>query len=346
MRGKINSDPGNSKLNLITGAAGHLGNVLARELINRDERVRVLILPGENTSALDGLPVERVEGNVLHPDSLVQACTDVTTVFHLAGIVSLLEEHAAILQKVNVDGTKNMLRAARQQGVKKFVYTSSIHALTHPPEGCAVDEHLAFDPRNPAGAYDRTKAAASLAVLAAAGDGMETVIVCPTGVIGPYDYRRSEMGQLILDWMLIPLAWLVRGPFDFVDVRDVADGHILARDQGCCGETYILGGERILVGRLCALVKTAAGGKFNAVEIPYRLALIVVRLAEWYYRVTHTRPRFTRYSIETLLSNSAISSQKAAMELGYHPRGLAESVTDTVVWWNEYRKVVHSSVRV
>ena len=342
----MHDKPENSQLNLITGAAGHLGNVLARELIQRGEQVRVLILPGENTSALDGLPVERIEGNVLDSGSLDQACQGVGTVFHLAGLVSLLDEHAAILAKVNVVGTQNMLAAARMQGVKKFVYTSSIHALTRPPEGCPVDEHLPFDPLNPAGAYDRTKAAASLAVLAAAGDGMETVVVCPTGVIGPYDYRRSEMGEMVLDWMHIPTTWLVRGAFDFVDVRDVADGHILARDQGCCGETYILGGERILVGRLCALVKTAVGGKWNSVEIPHRLALIAARLAEWYYRVTHTRPRFTRYSIETLLSNSAISSQKAAVDLGYHPRSLVVSIADTVAWWNEYRKMVRSSVRV
>ena len=346
MSGNINDIGVNSPLNLITGAAGHLGNVLARELVKRGERVRVLILPGENTSALDGLPVERVEGNVLHPNSLLPACAGVTTVFHLASLVSLQDEHAAILKQVNVDGTVNMLEAARKQDVKKFVYTSSIHALTRPPEGCAVDEQLPFDPLNLAGAYDRTKAAASLAVLAAAANGMDAVIVCPTGVIGPYDYRRSEMGEMVLDWMFIPLAWLVRGAFDFVDVRDVADGHILARDQGCCGETYILGGERILVGRLCALVQTAAGGKFNAVEIPHRLALFAARLAEWYYRASHTRPRFTRYSIETLSSNSAISSQKAAVELGYHPRSLAESVADTVVWWKENRKLVQSSVRV
>jgi dihydroflavonol-4-reductase len=331
---------------LITGAAGHLGNVLARELVNRGERVKVLILPGENTSALDGLPVERFDGNVLQPDSLLQACAGVTTVFHLAGLVSLSDEHAAILEKVNVDGTRNMLAAAHKQGVKKFIYTSSIHALTRPPEGCAVDELLPFDPLNPAGAYDRTKAAASLVVLAAAGIGMETVIVCPTGVIGPYDYRRSEMGEMVLDWMHIPTAWLVRGAFDFVDVRDVADGHILARDQGCSGETYILGGERILVGRLCALVKSAVGSKLRTVEIPHRLALFAARAAEWYYRVSRTRPRFTRYTIETLLSNSAISSQKAAKELGYRPRSLVVSIADTVAWWNEFRKVAHSSVRV
>ena len=336
----------NSRLNLITGAAGHLGNVLARELIKRGEQVRVLILPGENTSALDGLPMERIEGNILDSDSLVRACEGVSTVFHLAGLVSLLDEHAAILTKVNVVGTQNMLAAARMQGVRKFVYTSSIHALTRPPEGCPVDEHLPFDPLNPAGAYDRTKAAASLAVLAAAGDGMDTVIVCPTGVIGPYDYRRSEMGEMVLNWMHLSAAWLVRGAFDFVDVRDVANGHILARDQGSSGGTYILGGERILVGRLCALVKTAVGRKLTTVEIPHRLALFAARLAEWYYRITRTRPRFTRYSIETLLSNSAISSQKAAVELGYHPRSLAVSIADTVAWWNEYRKIALSSVRV
>ncbi len=333
-------------INLITGAAGHLGNVLARELIRRGERVRALILPGENTSALDGLPVERVEGDVLDPESLLRACAGVTTVFHMAAIVSILDEYEALLHRVNVEGTRNILQAARAQGVRKFIYTSSIHALTRPPLGRMVDETLPFDPANPAGPYDRTKAKASLDVLAAAGQNMETVIVCPTGVIGPYDYRRSELGEMILSWMSAPLSWLVAGAFDFVDVRDVADGHIRARDQGRSGETYILGGERISVARLCGLVKATAGRSLAAVQLPHRLALAAARLAEWYYRISHTRPKFTRYSIETLVSNSAISSQKAARELGYRPRGLAVTIADTVVWWYENRRRVRASIRV
>jgi dihydroflavonol-4-reductase len=333
-------------LNLITGAAGHLGNVLARELLRRGESVRALILPGEPTASLDGLSIERVAGNILDLASLRHACEGVHTIFHMAGLVSLSEEFAPAMQKVNVDGTRNVIEAARAAGVKRLIYTSSIHALTRPPDGVAVDENLEFDTVNPAGSYDRTKAQASVAVQHAAQSGLDTVIVCPTGVIGPYDFRRSEMGEMILEWMALPFNWLVHGAFDFVDVRDVAVGHIRARDMGRSGETYILGGERISVSHLCDLVRAAVGKSSRSIELPHSVAMAAARLAEKYYRVSRTRPRFTRYSIETLISNSAISSGKARLELGYRPRRLLESITDTVAWWLENRKWVKTTVRI
>jgi len=333
-------------MNLITGAAGHLGNVLARELVRRGESVRVLVLPGEDTSSLDGLPVEKVEGNILNPASLEKAFQGVDTVFHMAALVSLLEEHAPILYRVNVEGTLNVLQAARTCGVRRMVYTSSIHALARPPHGVPIDETLPFDTQNPAGAYDRTKAIASEAVRQAARSGLDAVIVCPTGVIGPYDFRRSEMGEMFLDWISTPVNWLIPGAFDFVDVRDVAIGHILARDLGGRSETYILGGEQISIPRLYSLVKEAIGSRIRAITLPIDVAMALAVLAEKYYRLARRRPRFTRYSIETLLSNSAISIEKARRQLFYSPRTLAESVRDTVAWWLENARRTRSTVRI
>ncbi len=333
-------------MNLITGAAGHLGNVLTRELLARGQSVRALILPGEDISSLEGLDVEFVEGNVLDLPSLVRAMQGVEVVFHMAALVSIVEDHAPLLYKVNVEGTRNVIEAARQCGVRRLVYTSSIHAITRPPDGVTIDESLPFDPQNPAGAYDRTKAAASLAVLEAAQDGLDTVIVCPTGVLGPYDFRRSEMGEMVLSWMQRGIGIVINGFFDFVDVRDVAAGHILAAERGATGETYILGGERISVTQIQQLVQQAAGIHAPAVNIPMRLAMFVARFAEIYYRVTKTRPRFTRYSLETLVSNSQISSAKASTELGYKARRLSESLADTVAWWLQNRQRVKATVRI
>ncbi len=322
-------------MNLVTGAAGHLGNVLVRELLQRDERVRVLILPGEDTQSLDGLDVERVEGNVLNRDSLASAMTDVDVVFHLAALVSITEKKSHLLRQVNVDGTRNVVDAAKQMGVSRMIYTSSIHALERPPMGTPIDETLRFDPQNPAGPYDRTKAEASLIVSEAAKNGFDARIVCPTGVIGPYDYRRSEMGELILSWMSKRLNIMVDGAFDFVDVRDVAQGQILARDRGRLGETYILGGERIEMKLLHHLVQTVTAKKTSMITIPLPIARIVAPIAELYYKVTRTKPRITRYSIETIASNSEISSDKAQEDLGFKPRTLAQSIADTVRWWIE-----------
>ncbi|BAJ63789.1 SDR family oxidoreductase [Anaerolinea thermophila] len=334
-------------MNLVTGATGHLGNVLVRELVSRSEPVRALVLPGEDLRSLEGLPIEIVEGNVLDLPSLISACQGVDTVFHLAGLVSILEEHEPILRKVNVEGTRNVIQAVLQTGVRRLVYTSSIHALTRPPHGVLIQEDLPFDPQNPAGAYDRTKAEASILVLEAVQrDGLDAVIVCPTGVIGPYDYRRSEVGEMILNWMTSRLDYIVKGGFDFVDVRDVARGHILARDYGIKGHTYILGGEQISVTQLRALVKEIRGLFAPALEFPKAIAFWFASLAEIYYKVTHTRPKFTRYSIETLLSNSQISIQRAKTELGYAPRKLSETLRDTIAWWLEHFRKTRKSVRI
>jgi dihydroflavonol-4-reductase len=185
---------------LVTGAAGHIGNVLVRELIAEGRQVRALILPGEDIASLDGLEIEFAEGNVLDPLSLDQAMEGIDIVFHLAGVISIMPGNDEWMRKVNVNGTKNVLQAAKKADVARLVYTSSIHALSRDWKG-KIDERVPFDPDNPVGGYDRTKAAASLAVLDAVKDGLDVVIVCPTGVIGPYDYRGSEMGDLLMDWL-------------------------------------------------------------------------------------------------------------------------------------------------
>jgi dihydroflavonol-4-reductase len=317
---------------LITGAAGHLGNVLARELIKKGNQVRGLVLPGENLAALDGLDLEIVEGDVLDFSSLQSAMKGVEMVFHMAGIISIMPGRDNLMRMVNVEGTKNVIRAAREAGVRRLVYTSSIHALSRDCKG-KIDECVPFDPHNPAGEYDRTKAEASLAVLDAVKDGLDAVVVCPTGVIGPYDFRDSEMGTLLRDWLRKKMHLLIEGEFDFVDVRDVARGHILAAEHGRTGEVYLLSGTQIKMFRLKQLVQTAAGIRTATIMIPNWLAKIATRVSPLYYRLTNQVPKFTDYSLETVQSNSDVSHLKAKRELGYQPRKIAATVADTVRWW-------------
>jgi dihydroflavonol-4-reductase len=208
-----------------------------------------------------------------------------------------------------------------------------------------IDETLPFDPKNPAGGYDRTKAAASLAVQQAMMEGLDAVIVCPTGVIGPYDYRRSEMGEMILEWMDPKISILIDGAFDFVDVRDVARGHILAAERGRSGESYILSGERIDISSIRQMVKEFTGTYRPAIQVPLPVAMVAARFSELYYRLSKTRPRFTRYSLETVISNSLINCNKARQELGYRARSLRETILDTVMWWRENRLSIQPSLR-
>jgi len=213
---------------LVTGATGHVGNVLVRKLLKRGEKVRALILPGECRESIQGLNVEAVDGDVLNMDSLFQSMRGVHGVFHLAGVISIMPGPNPFVRKVNVDGTKNILRAAMESGVKKLIYTSSIHAIRRVEDG-VIDENVPYDMNNPYGAYDSSKAEATLDVLNAAHAGLEAVVACPTGVIGPYDFRGSMMGAVIHDAATAKPTLYVDGAYDFVDVRDVADGSVSSK---------------------------------------------------------------------------------------------------------------------
>lgn len=329
-------------MNLVTGATGHLGNLLVRQLLEDGQTVRALVLPGEisgrgNTPQqpfpLDGLNVEIMKGDILQPQSLKPAFEGVDVVYHLAGVISILPGPQPHLQRVNVEGTHNVLWAALENRVRRLVYTSSIHAFTRPPHGVQIDESLPFDTENPFGAYDRSKAQASLAVQAACRAGLEAVITCPTGVIGPYDYLRSDMGQVILDCVRRKPLLYIDGTYDFVDGRDVAQGLILAGEQGQTGASYILSGEQISVKRLIEMVSVLLGKASTLIKIPYRLARLIANLPPSFYRLWKLRPRLTPYSLEVLRSNADISHARASQELGYTPRPLRETLADTVSWF-------------
>ena len=322
---------------LVTGATGHVGNVLVRKLLERGEKVRALLLPGECRESISGLNVEAFEGDVLNLDSVFQSMRGVRGIFHLAGIISIMPGSNSFVHKVNVDGTKNILRAAMESGIRKLIYTSSIHAIRRVESG-VIDETVPYDMNNSYGAYDRSKAEATLDVLNAARSGLEAVVACPTGVIGPFDFRRSMMGAVIHDAAVSKPALYVDGAYDFVDVRDVADGLIAAAENGKRGESYILSGQKITVRYMLETVREITGKNFFQMKIPFDLAKFAALFTPMYYQFANATPRFTPYSLEVLQSNSNISHAKATQELGYSPRSLYESIKDTVRWFLEKKK--------
>lgn len=324
---------------LVSGATGHIGNVLIRKLLEKGNRVRALIWRGEDTLPMQGLDVQMIEGDVLEPASLEAALRGVKRVFHLAGLISIMPGADPLLHRVNVEGTRNMLKAAAHAGVERFVYTSSIHALQVRPGSEMIDEAIPFDVDHAQGAYGRSKAEASLAVQEAASGGLNAVIVCPTGVLGPCDFRRSEIGSVLMDAALGKVMPFVDGAYDFADVRDVADGLMLAEEKGRSGESYILSGRRISVRYMLETVREVTGKAFTCIKIPLGLAQIVGGLMPYYYRWTKTTPRFTNLSLEVLRSNSSISHAKATRELGYQPRMLYEAIADAVAWFLENRRL-------
>jgi nucleoside-diphosphate-sugar epimerase len=319
---------------VVTGATGHIGNVLVRELLDRGVRVRVLVLPHEETRPIAGLDVEIIRGDVTDLASLKAAFVGADIVFHLAGIVTIMPGMASLLERVNVGGMRNVIAACRASGVRRLVYTSSVHAIAEPPHGTVIDESQPFDPDRVLGDYARSKARATLLLLDEVHQGgLEAVICCPTGVIGPWDYGISNIGQLIIDFASGYLKSYVSGAYDFVDVRDVARGLILAADRGKPGRHYIFSGAQVQVPELMKELALDIGYPAPSYRIPTLIARAAGILASVYYRLLRRKPVFTAYSIDVLHSNSLVSSARARQELGFTTRPWQESIHDQVDWF-------------
>ncbi len=319
-------------MEMVTGSAGFIGNVLVRELLARNRKVRVLVRSASDNSSLDNLDIEKATGDIRDIDSLIKAFREIDTVYHLAGRISIMPGDYTLIRNVNLGGTKNVIDACLKCGVRRLVYTSSIHALKEPPVGTVIDESMPFDPDSRRGEYDRSKARASIEITKAAEDGLDSVIVCPTGVLGPYDFRASSITQTFIDFACGRLNLIVDGAYDFVDVRDVAAGHILASEKGKTGENYILSGQRITMSEMMSVLEEISGVPGPKYKVPTWLAKMAGFFTPIYYKMANKAPRFTTYSISTLQSNSIISHKKAAVELGYRSRPFKESIKDTFKW--------------
>ncbi len=320
---------------VVTGATGHLGNNLVRKLTERGERVRCLVLPGESLRPLAGLEVDVARGDVRNLDDLLRAFEGADVVYHLASVISITPGRTDLLYQVNVGGTLNALEACRRCGVSRLVYTSSVHALVEPPRGTVIDESTPLDPGRIPFTYGKTKAMATQAVLQAAGGGLGTVVLCPTGIIGPYDFVPSEMGRLITAFVRGRVRVYLDGGYDFVDVRDVAAGHIAAAERGRSGEMYLLSGEQMTVRELLAVLSEVTGVPAPRARVPAWLADAAAPVSSFLGRVFRLEPLFTTDSLAYLRSNSAASHARATRELGYRPRPLRETIADTVEWFRQ-----------
>ena len=328
-------------LYLVTGATGHLGNTLIQKLISRGERVRALVLPGDKL--LEHLPSgpELCFGDVSDSSSLhpfFEADGDELIVIHCAAIVSITAGQKQKIYNINVQGTRNVVDLCVKHKVKKLVYVSSVHALPLLPKGKTMTEIGEFSPLIVHGYYAKTKAEASSYVMKAASNGLNVSIVHPSGIIGPFDNGCSPMTELFINIDANRLPACVTGGYDFVDVRDVADGILSCCENGRSGECYILSGSYISVPEIIRTMSEALGAK-TPVTLPIWLAKAAAPFAELYSRLSNKTALFTSYSLFTLSSNSLFSNKKAEKELGFKPRPFRETVTDTVAWLRSRKRL-------
>ncbi|MEA4895874.1 MAG: NAD-dependent epimerase/dehydratase family protein [Oscillospiraceae bacterium] len=332
-------------LYLVTGATGHLGNTIIQKLISKGERVRALVLPEDRL--LEALPSgpDICFGDVSDIGTLgsfFEAGGDDLIVIHCAAIVTITTGQRQRTYSINVGGTKNVVDLCVKNKVKKLIYVSSVHALPLLPKGETMTEVGEFSPLGVRGIYAKTKAEASAYVMKAASEGLNVSIVHPSGIIGPYDNGRSPMTDLLLSLDAEKLPACVTGGYDFVDVRDVADGILSCCENGRSGECYILSGGYIPVPEIIRTMSEALGAKIP-VTIPIWLAKAAAPFAEFFSKLSKKTALFTSYSLFTLSSNSLFSYKKAEKELGFKPRPFRDSVADTVSWLRSQKRLKASN---
>ncbi len=321
-------------ITVVTGASGHVGNTLVRALLGQGRRVRALI--HAQAASLDGLNVERVDGDVLDPDSLARAFAGAEVVYHLAARISITGDQGGRVTAVNVEGTRNAARAALAAGARRFVHFSSVHAFDLEPLDTPIDEDAGRPgPKHPA--YDRSKAAGEAALREVIAEGLDATIVNPTGVIGPNDHEPSRMGRLIglIGRRKIPA--MTPGGFDWVDVRDVAAAAIAAETRGRTGVNYLLGGEWLSMDDVAAHAARAHGvapPRFRSPMWAARLGAPFVTLAA---KMARAEPLYTSEALHAVRANRQIDCTRARTELGHRPRPAAESIADAVAWAKAHR---------
>lgn len=321
------------KTYLVTGACGHLGGTLVRLLERTGAQVRGLRLPSEQ--ARDRAHVTYYPGDVRDRDSLRPLFRGLAgrevVVFHTAAIVDISGEATPQMRDVNVNGTKNILALCREYGVKRLVYVSSVHAIPEKDGYAVLREVDSFSPQQVTGGYAKTKAEATQAVLDAAAQGLDAVVVHPSGILGPFDGTGNHLVQLVKEYAGGKLPACAKGGYDFVDVRDVAAGCLAAAEKGRSGQCYILSNRHYEVKEVLAMAKTLCHGRRLPV-LPMWMAQAAEPLLGWVARVKKQRPLYTKYSLYTLRSNDRFDHGKATAELGYRPRDLRQTVRDTLRW--------------
>lgn len=318
-------------LAVVTGARGFIGSNLVRRLLADGFEVRTADIRPPTTARDDAVDDRRID--VLDRASLRAAFDGADIVFHLAAMISIVGDPDGKVRAVNVDGAHNAAAAALDAGVSRYVHCSSVHSFDLETCGPSLDETGTRSIGDHAPHYDRSKYAGEQRVRSVIADGLDGVIVNPTGVIGPHDDGPSRMGVTITQLRDRKIPVNVGGGFDFVDVRDVVSGMLAAGERGRTGENYLLSGTRVSMKELGQLVAAVTGGRPPKLSVPLGL---VSPLAWLVQRLTpsHVEPIFTPDSMHALQYSPTVSHYKATVELGYAARPIHETVADTLEWFD------------
>jgi len=318
---------------LLTGANGHLGANLLRRLLAEGEAVRVLLRPDSDNSSVNGLNVEPIFGDLRDGASLLAAAVGVSSIYHCAAQISTLAGGEQEMFANNVLGTRKLLQAALQNGVRRVVVSGSLSAVGHRTDR-PTDEGEPFNPFERHLPYAVSKAAVEHECLKALANGLDVVIAISCAILGPWDFKPSRMGQVLIDYANGRLRAYVPGGFEFVAARDIVEGHVLAMRRGRTGQRYIFSTEFMTLDALFELYRDVTGER-KPRRLPPALMMAAAQIEEWLGRFVLPRRRqlLTPAALRLLRMGRRADSGKAQRELGYRPTSIAEAVREAHQWF-------------
>ncbi len=321
---------------LVTGATGFVGANLVRELIADGEAVRALVRRRSNWQNLAGLDVELAEGDLRDPESLRAALQGVVVLYHVAADYRLWARDPRELYASNVDGTRNILKAAMAAGIERVVYTSTVGTLGIPKDGRLGTETTPVNLDQMVGHYKRSKFLAEREAERFAREGLDLVIVNPSTPVGPWDRKPTPTGKMIVDYLRGRMVASLDTGLNLVHVRDVARGHILAAQKGRPGEKYILGHRNLSLREIFTLLARLTGIPAPRLQIPYALAWTAAAISEGWARLTRREPAVPFTAVRMASKKMFFDPARAVRELGLPQTPVEEALRDAVDWFRAH----------
>ena len=317
---------------LVTGAAGFLGSHVTRQLVARGETVRVLMRASSTNRAIADLPLEYVTGDLRDAASLQRAMNGAKRVFHVAADYRLWAKRSQDIYDSNVGGTKNLLDAARNAGVEQLIYTSTVATIAvDRPE--LPNEFTDSKLEEMVGHYKRSKWMAEQEVLQAAGGGFPAVVAMPTTPVGPWDWKPTPTGKIVLDFLNGKMPGYVETGLNFVGVEECAAGHLLVAERGKLGERYLLGGENLTLKQMLDTLAKITGLAAPTMKIPHGVALGVAYVESAFSRLVGKEPQIPVEGVKIAQHVMFVDASRAVRELGFEQGSVAAALERAVRWY-------------
>ena len=317
---------------LVTGATGFLGSHVARQLVARGENVRVLIRATSSNRAISDLSLEYVTGDLRDAASLDRAMNGVQRVFHVAADYRLWAKRSKDIYDSNVGGTKNVLAAAKRAGVSQLIYTSTVATIAvERPE--LPNESTEAKLEEMIGHYKRSKWMAEQEVLNAAKEGLPVIVAMPTTPVGPWDWKPTPTGKIILDFLNGKMPGYVETGLNFVGVEECAAGHLLVSEKGKIGERYLLGAENLTLKEVLDTLAKITGLPAPGIKIPHGVALGVAYVGSAFSRLIGKEPGIPVEGVKIARHKMFVDASRARRELGFQPGPVAAALERAVRWY-------------